>query len=122
LNAGLPDFSLNKLPKWRKIYQMNAKCTQYVAVKYTKLPQKIPNEREIYQHFLRPGPPKYAQIFGLKIYHLASEPTLKRRPISGHSVEHAGGVCSGQEKYKACKKACQFPSLDVNRFISLVCT
>jgi hypothetical protein len=46
--AGLPDFSLNNIPKREKIYQITIKIYQ-IATKYKKLPQNIPNGQKIYQ-------------------------------------------------------------------------
>jgi hypothetical protein len=53
------------VPKWPQKYQ--------IAVKYTKIAMKIPNEtgHEAHQIFPFQGLPKLV-IFGLKIYHLAT--------------------------------------------------
>jgi hypothetical protein len=59
--AGLPDLSCYNIPKREKIFQKNRK--------YTKRPNNIQNEHEIYQHLPLQDPPKFTQIwtFGLKM-------------------------------------------------------
>jgi hypothetical protein len=43
-----------------------------MAGKYTKWPLKYQNDHKIYQKISFQGPPKYTQISGMQIYHLAT--------------------------------------------------
>jgi hypothetical protein len=62
-----------------KMYQMATRCTKGLS--------NITNGHKIYQHFPFQGPPKYTQIeiFGLKIYHLATLGT-RRADVNGNEV------------------------------------
>jgi hypothetical protein len=55
------------IPNDHKIYQS--------ALKYTKWPENGPNGHKIYKHRQLQDPPKFTQIgiFGLKVYHLATQ-------------------------------------------------
>jgi hypothetical protein len=68
VKPSLPDLSWCNIPKRGKIYQMTRKL-------YTEWPQNIPNGRRIDQRLILQDPPKCTQIgiFGLKIYHLATQ-------------------------------------------------
>jgi hypothetical protein len=57
-----------------------------MSIDYTKWPQNIPKNRKIiYQHLSLQDPPKFSQIdiFGLKIYHLATLPGSSLRVVEG---------------------------------------
>jgi hypothetical protein len=54
--------------------QMTTNCLYQMAIKYTKLPQNIPNGHKMYRHLPLQDPPKCVQIWflGIKINHLAT--------------------------------------------------
>jgi hypothetical protein len=63
---GLPDFS------WYT-HTQTGKINIPMTIKYVyQTVTKLPNGHKIYQHLPSQDPPKCAQIFGLKIYHLAT--------------------------------------------------
>jgi hypothetical protein len=64
LQAGLPDFSQNNVPKGGRNYKNDHKINQTV-VKFCKWPQSVPNRHKKYQHFPFQGLPKYTKVGGL---------------------------------------------------------
>jgi hypothetical protein len=78
--SGLPDFSWYNIPKRGKIYQSTTKYTKWTQNMYTKWTEHLPNGHKIYQHLPLQDPPKFTQIgiLGLKIYHLATLPSLAK--------------------------------------------